>query len=151
MSTWALLKPDVDNSDFQRNPGRYDEELTDRFSSWLFCIAFALWAVAVAGQPQTNRKATNLAMTLGIAGAVILKALGFLALSLVNDNRLFILVVFALPLGAAIVDAVLIVRGIDPSQLRIFQMIGDVPNRLAKLVERAQGRRLKTAAGGSGK
>ncbi|SMC51010.1 lipopolysaccharide export system permease protein [Fulvimarina manganoxydans] len=151
MSTWALLQPNLDNSDFQRNPGRYDEELTDRFSSWLFCIAFALWAVAVAGQPQTNRKATNLAMTLGIAGAVVLKALGFLALSLVNDNRLFVLVVFALPLSAALFDAILIVRGIDPSQLRIFQVIGDLPIRFAKLLERLQGRRLKTATGGSGK
>ena len=88
-------------------------ELADRFTSWLYAIAFSLWAVVVAGHPSTNRQGTGPAMALGLIGSLGLKAMGFVALSQIGANPIWILFCFALPLGAIAFDAVLIWRNFD--------------------------------------
>ncbi|MDY8110467.1 LptF/LptG family permease [Fulvimarina sp. 2208YS6-2-32] len=135
-STLQLLTPDVNDPSYQRQPGRNVEELADRFTSWLYCIVFALWAVAVAGQPQTNRQASSAAMTFGLAGAIGLKALGFVTLSFVGDNPSSAVFVFAVPIVAAILDIVLIRRGLNFAQLAIVQTIVDWPRRISLMLGR---------------
>ena len=133
LSTLTLLSPDPNDTTYQNAPGRFTEELTDRFTSWLYCIAFALWAVVVAGQPQTNRQASNAAMTLGLVGAVGLKAIGFVTLSVVADNPPLAILAFAVPLGACLFNIVLIRRGTNLAQAPLMQTIFDLPRKLFDL------------------
>ncbi|EAU42684.1 hypothetical protein FP2506_07581 [Fulvimarina pelagi HTCC2506] len=130
LSTLTLIAPDPDDEIYQKKPGRYVEEATDRFTSWLYCVAFALWAIVCAGQPQTNRQASNAAMTLGLAGAVALKAVAFLALSMVSPNPSMAIFVYLLPIAACVFNALLIMRGTNLAQIPIVQRTFDLPRRL---------------------
>ena len=114
-STFQLMFPDPNDALFQSRPLSLVEELTERMSSWLYAIAFALWAVVVAGDPRTNRQGTGPAMFLGLSGALVLKALGFVALSLIEDGYAWVWASYLLPLGAIALNLFLIWRGLGPA------------------------------------
>ncbi|MEN3791429.1 LptF/LptG family permease [Fulvimarina sp. MAC3] len=133
LSTLTLVNPDPNDALYQNAPGSYVEEATERFTSWLYCLAFALWAVVVAGQPQTNRQASNAAMTLGLAGAVGLKAIAFLALSVVSDNPALAFFAYLLPISACAFNIFLIMRGTNLAQAPVIQTLFDVPRKLVEI------------------
>ena len=112
-STAELIDPKQPDLRPDREKLNATSELTDRFTSWLYAIAFSLWAVVVAGHASTNRQGTGPAMALGLIGSLGLKALGFVALSQIEANAVWIWVCFALPLGAIVANIVLIWRNFD--------------------------------------
>ena len=112
-STAELLDPPQPDLRTDREKLSDTSELTDRFTSWLYAIAFSLWAVVVAGHASTNRQGTGPAMALGLVGSLGLKAIGFVALSQIEANPVWIWICFALPLGAILFDIMLIWRNFD--------------------------------------
>jgi lipopolysaccharide export system permease protein len=56
-TTSYLLNPDPNDPRYQRNPYDYSTELHKRFSEWMLPFAFALIALAVAGDARSHREA----------------------------------------------------------------------------------------------
>ncbi|RFC66205.1 LptF/LptG family permease [Fulvimarina endophytica] len=149
LTTYQLLNPDLNDASIQQAPDRTIRELVNRFSTWLYCVAFAFWAVAVAGQPQTNRQASNAAMTLGLSGAVALQAVGFIVASNVGKIPGLSILAFAVPLAAILVNILLIRSGTNVSQLPIVQAIVDLPGRIIGAILRSGQRPGRSAGSGS--
>lgn len=128
-STRELLNPDPNDRVYQLHPNQFTEELAQRRSDFLYPIAFALWSLVVAGHPRTNRQGPGAAMMLGLGGALILKALGFVALSLVQDDVRTVWIVYALPLSAIVFDLWLYFRNVNVSELRWIRRTNDGARR----------------------
>ncbi|MBB4001031.1 MAG: LptF/LptG family permease [Aurantimonas endophytica] len=135
-STADLLFPDPNDSLYQSKPLNLVEEVTDRMSSWLYAIAFAFWAVVVAGDPRTNRQGTGPAMFLGLSGGLVLKALGFVALSLIEEGYTWVFVSYLLPLGAIAFNLFLIWRGLGPASWPITEWTAVQFDRVTALLAR---------------
>lgn len=112
-STGDLISPNPADKLYRENPGSLTGELTDRMTNWLYAVAFALWAVVVAAQPRTNRQASSAAMTLGLAGGLGLKALGFLVIAQIETSSVYVYLAYLLPLSAIALDAWLIYANVD--------------------------------------
>ncbi|MEX6505537.1 LptF/LptG family permease [Jiella sp. M17.18] len=142
-STGDLLFPDPADTFYRDHPSDFVQELTSRFSEWLYSIAFALWAVVVAAQPRTNRQGSGASMMLGLTGGLCLKAAGFVALALIEQSYVFVPVAFLLPIGAIALDAILVWRNVDLSQLAITRWINDgayaLSARVGQLFSRSTG------------
>ncbi len=124
-STLELLSPDPDDTVFQKRPSAYTKELAQRFSDWLYPLAFALWALVVAGSPRTNRQGSGPAMALGLSGAIALKALGFVSLALIDNDARFVFLVFAVPLASILSNAFFVWSNANIAQSRLFVRIGE--------------------------
>lgn len=135
-STLSLTSPDPNDKLFQSQPGKFTQELTQRLTDWLYPIAFALWALVVAGHPRTNRQGPGAAMVLGLAGALTLKALGFVSLSLIDFGGSLALIAYLLPLSAIALDSFLLIRNVNVIELPIVQYLPSRLNRLAAAVGR---------------
>ena len=125
-STRELLNPDPNDRVFQLNPNGFVEELSQRRTDWLYPVAVALWALVLAGHPRTNRRGSGPAMTLGMAGGIALKALGFVSLSLVGGDTRFVVLVYALPIVAILADGVLYWRGANVTEHAGVRRVLDV-------------------------
>ena len=146
-TTRELMFPDPNDPDFQAKPDTYTKELAQRLSDWLYPIALSLWALVMASHPRTNRQGPGIAMALGLAGALVLKALGFVSLSLVDRDPRLVVVVYIVPLLSIVLSVVLIRLDVNVSQMAIFDSIGDGFKR----VGRAFGRRVPFLAPDGGK
>lgn len=135
-STRELLNPDPNDRVFQLNPNGFIEELAQRRTDWLYPIAFALWALVLAGHPRTNRRGSGPAMTLGMAGGIALKALGFVSLSLVGNDARFVALVYALPIAAIAMDTLLYWRGANITEHEGVRSVLDVGRRFGAAVLR---------------
>ncbi|MBB3949480.1 LptF/LptG family permease [Aureimonas jatrophae] len=128
-STRELLNPDPNDRVYQLHPNQFTEELAQRRTDFLYPIAFALWALIVAGHPRTNRQGPGAAMMLGLSGALVLKALGFVALSMVQDDVRTVWLVYALPLSAIAFDLWLYLFNVNVSELRWVRRSNDAVRR----------------------
>jgi lipopolysaccharide export system permease protein len=130
--TSELLFPDINDPDYQSRPEAFTKELAQRFSDWLYPIAFALWALVVAGHPRTNRQGAGPAMVLGLAGALGLKALGFVSLSLVDRSSQLQAVVYLVPLASIALSVLLIYANVNVSDLSLVRRTGDALRSIAR-------------------
>ncbi|GGD14601.1 LptF/LptG family permease [Aureimonas glaciei] len=130
--TGELLFPDLNDPDYQSKPASFTKELAQRFSDWLYPIAFALWALVVAGHPRTNRQGAGPAMVLGLSGALVLKALGFVSLSLVDRNVQLQLVVYLVPLASIAFSILLLYANVNVSDLSLVRRTGDAVRAIAQ-------------------
>ncbi|WP_062212180.1 LptF/LptG family permease [Aureimonas sp. AU12] len=122
-STRDLLNPDPNDRVFQLHPNQFAEELAQRRTDWLYTLAFTLWALIIAGHPRTNRQGPGPAMGVGLAGALALKALGFVSLSLVSGDVRYVWVVYSLPVAAILFDLWLVWRNVNVTELKLVRMI----------------------------
>ncbi|SJZ55427.1 LptF/LptG family permease [Consotaella salsifontis] len=136
-STAELLSPDPNDPQYRARPGSFAEELHERFSEWLYCVAFALWALVVAGQPRTNRQKTSQALTLGLGGAMGLRALGFVVTSVAGRNDLFVYALYALPLASIVSSIILLKTGKDIGEIRSVRIATDRILAFGALLRRA--------------
>ncbi|WP_152045573.1 LptF/LptG family permease [Aureimonas psammosilenae] len=135
-STLELLRTDATDSAMQAKPAAFAKELTQRFSDWLYPIAFALWALVVAGRPRTNRQGSGPAMTLGLSGALGLKALGFVALAMIDQNADYRFLAYLLPLASIASSAFLLWSDTDISEARALVRVGDAFGALGRMFQR---------------
>ena len=112
-STADLWDPHPNDKKAQDEPEELTEELVQRFSDFLYPIAFALWALVVAARPRTNRSGPGPAMAFGLGGALVLKALGFVSLSLVDRDQGFAFLPILLPVSAIVLNAWMVRRDVD--------------------------------------
>lgn len=122
-STRDLLNPDPNDRVFQLHPNQFAEELAQRRTDWLYTLAFTLWALIIAGHPRTNRQGPGPAMGVGLAGALALKALGFVSLSLVSGDVRYVWVVYSLPIAAILFDLWLVWRNVNVTELTVVRRI----------------------------
>ncbi|WP_279483267.1 LptF/LptG family permease [Aureimonas sp. SK2] len=135
-STRELLNPDPNDRVYQLHPNRFVEELAQRRTDWLYPIAFALWALIVAGHPRTNRQGPGPAMALGLGGALLLKAGGFVSLSLVSEDSRYTALAYGLPLAAIAFDLWLLWRDVNVVETRTMRAISDATLRLFRGLQR---------------
>lgn len=107
-STAELLVPDPNDKLLQKKPAAFAKEIAQRFSDWLYPVAFALWALVVAGQPRTNRQGSGPAMGIGLAGAIGLKAIGFVSLALIDNDARLTPLAYLVPLASIASNAAFI-------------------------------------------
>jgi len=136
-TTAELMFPDPNDKDYQSRPKSFTKELAQRMSDWLYPIALALWALVMAGHPRTNRQGPGVAMALGLAGALVLKALGFVSLSLVDRDPRLVFVVYLVPLLSIVSNIILIRLDVNVSQLSFFDKLGDAFKAIGRSVTRA--------------
>ncbi|WP_182085699.1 LptF/LptG family permease [Aureimonas sp. ME7] len=135
-STRELLNPDPNDRVYQLHPNRFTEELAQRRSDWLYPLAFALWALVVAGHPRTNRQGPGPAMAMGLAGALALKALGFVSLSLVSDDPRYTAAVYGLPIGAIAFDLWLLWRNVNVTEMRAIRALTECARWIGRYLQR---------------
>lgn len=76
-STSYLMNPPANDKLFQRNPLQFKAELDRRFTEWLYPIAFALIALAVAGDARSHREARVHPLITTVAIALFFRWIGF--------------------------------------------------------------------------
>lgn len=140
-STAELLRPDPSDPMAQARPERYVAELAQRRTDWLYPIAFAFWAVVVAGHARTNRQGAGPSMLIGLGGALVLKALGFVSLSLIEEDPRLAFVAYALP-GASIAISAMLYASRTPLTEKAFV-------RACSSATAAFGERLRRRFGGA--
>ncbi|MBA8907189.1 LPS export ABC transporter permease LptF [Aminobacter sp. NyZ550] len=101
-STSYLMQPQHGDKFYQRNPRLFDAELNRRFSDWLYSIAFAFIALAVAGDARSHREARIHPLVTTVAIALFFRWLGFFANSKAEAFAWIGYVVYAIPIGASL-------------------------------------------------
>ncbi len=77
-----LLDPDPNDTYYQQFPGKYREEIHERFSSILYPLAFVFITLATLGYPRTNRTGRGNSIVLAIIAMAVLRTVGFSAANL---------------------------------------------------------------------
>jgi lipopolysaccharide export system permease protein len=107
-STLELLRPDPNDQQVQRYPGRFRSELHDRFANPLYPFAAALVAFAALGTARTTRQGRGAA----IAGAILtfgaLRLAGVGAVTMLARNSAALSLVYFVPIFGAMVSVALI-------------------------------------------
>jgi lipopolysaccharide export system permease protein len=74
--TSELLNPDPNDPYFRDLPGRYRQELHDRFASVLYLFTYVFLALAFIGHPQTTRQNRTLGLVLAVTAGFGIRLLG---------------------------------------------------------------------------
>lgn len=85
---------------FKSYPGRFRQELHDRFTTPLYPLAFMMIALAYLGQAQTTRQSRTSAIFTSVGAVVLVKGLGLVASSAVANSAANIPLVYLAPIGA---------------------------------------------------
>jgi lipopolysaccharide export system permease protein len=129
-STAELLVTDPNDKLLQRRPSAYAKEIAQRFSDWLYPIAFALWALVVAGHPRTNRQGSGPAMGIGLGGAIGLKAIGFVTLALIDDDARLTFLAYLVPLASIACSAAFLWFNANLVESRVVVGAGEFLGRI---------------------
>lgn len=138
-STAELLRPDPSDPMVQARPDRYAAELTQRRTDWLYPIAFAFWAVVVAGHARTNRQGAGPTMLIGLGGALLLKALGFVSLSLIESDARLAFIAYALPAGSFALSGALYASRTSVTEMAIVRRTASATSALGESLLRRIG------------
>lgn len=108
-TTQYLLDPSINDPVFKKTPNLYTTELNKRFSEWLFPIAFALIALAVAGDPKSHREARIHPLITAVIICLIVRWLAFFAEGESKTIPAFGYLMYLIPILACVM-AVLFIR-----------------------------------------
>ncbi|MET3792655.1 LPS export ABC transporter permease LptF [Aquamicrobium terrae] len=103
-TTTYLLNPNRNDEVYKKSPHLYKNELNKRFSEWLYPIAFALIALAVAGDAKSHREARIHPLVTTICIALFVRWMGYFAEGQTKTQPLFNYVLYAVPIGMALVS-----------------------------------------------
>lgn len=107
-TTRYLLNPDPDDAMFKQSPNSYQTELNSRFSEWMFPIAFALIALAVAGDAKSHREARIHPLITAVVICLVVRWLSFFAEGESKSDPAFGYLVYAIPVLASVVSILFI-------------------------------------------
>ncbi len=120
-----------DSAAFKAEPGKFRSELHDRLSSPLYPLAFVLIALATIGRAQSTRQNRTQWMVIGFVAGTGARLAGLAVSNLVTTSAAFVPVLYAIPIGAAVVSlAALIVPGLQLSR-RAHRQVGRHQTRAA--------------------
>ena len=132
-STAYLMDPSHSDKFYQRNPRLFTAELDRRFSDWLYSIAFAFIALAVAGDARFHREACIYTPVITMTIALFFRWLGFFANSKAEASAWISYVVYAIPIGTSLF-AIWFIR-----KRRTMELLVSVSDRMAAKVARIGG------------
>lgn len=126
-----LLSPDPDDVKTARARNLIIEELHERLSSPLYPLAFVLIAIAMLGQARTTRQGRGQALILAFVLATAARVGGLTVNNMISHNPGIIPLVYAIPLGAALLAAAHASAGMRPRRTntrlaRLMLAIGDM-------------------------
>ena len=105
-----LLHPDPEDKDYKARPGTYLTELHRRLTDWMLPAAFALIALAAAGDARSHREARLHPMVIALTLAFILRWATFYATNKIETAPIFIYVLYATPVVSGAIAAFLLGR-----------------------------------------
>lgn len=120
--TPALMFPSPNDPLWKSQPSRYISELHDRLSASLYPFAFALIAIAAAGQARTTRQPRNGDLVAGFGAAFGLRFLGIAGANATVGNADMWWMMYAFPLSGMAIALALIawnMRPRPPSRLSV--------------------------------
>lgn len=121
-----LVHPSDDEAVLKRIKRQLRAELHERFSNPLYPIAFVMIALAAAGQAQSTRQARTERLVVAFVVAAVLRIAGFAANNLATIKALYVPLLYAIPVLAIAVSAVLLVRNARPRrQISLGDAFGD--------------------------
>lgn len=133
-STFELLRPDPDDQQAQKFPGRFRSELHDRFANPLYPFAAALIAFAALGQARTTRQGRGAAIAVAVVAFGALRLLGVGATTMATRSGTATPLLYLTPLLGCALAIGLIVA---PQALaRPFERLGEAIARLARRLAR---------------
>ncbi|RZK97218.1 MAG: LptF/LptG family permease, partial [Methylobacterium sp.] len=110
-ATAQLLFPDTSETYYKQQKGRFRAELHDRLSSWLYPLALTFIAFAALGDPRTTRQGRGLAVAGAVLAVVVVRIGGFAASSAAARSQGAVVAVYAVPLLAILISAMVIFNG----------------------------------------
>lgn len=125
-STRELLFPDIAETYYQENRGRFRSELHGRLSAMLYPLAFAAIALATVGFARTSRENRSRLIVVAVVWIVGLRISGFAMLNVARTEIWPVFMMYALPLGAlafALAVAFGHTRRIEQAAARAWQRI----------------------------
>lgn len=108
-TTLYLLSPDPDDALYKQLPYSYWSELNNRFSEWMFPIAFALIALAVAGDAKSHREARIHPLITSIVICLAVRWLAYFAEGESKSDPAFGYLMYGIPLITSFV-AIMFIR-----------------------------------------
>ncbi|MBV9557232.1 MAG: LPS export ABC transporter permease LptF [Pseudolabrys sp.] len=130
---WQLIWPDPQDPWLAEQPGQFRAELHDRLIAPLYPIAFIIIAFAYLAPPRTTRESRTTSLLGAIGMMTLVRMLGFVSSVMGAHNPLFLLVQYAVVLGAIGGGLFVIHRGIviEAPQF-VSQTISFVTERLTR-------------------
>jgi lipopolysaccharide export system permease protein len=105
-----LLAPDPNDPDYRAKPGGYRAELHRRLTDWALPAVFALISLVIAGDARSHREARLHPMVSALTIAFALRWADFYAANQIENQPVFITVLYAINIGAALVAIFLLLR-----------------------------------------
>lgn len=103
-TTPYLFHPDGNDPIYKASPNLYTIELIKRFTEWMFPIAFALIALAVAGDARSHREARVHPLITTMAIALIVRWISFFAEGKAKGAPVYNYVMIATPIVISLIS-----------------------------------------------
>lgn len=138
-----LTHPEPGSHNYRQSPGRFQQELHERFSNPFYPLAFALFALAAVGQAQSTRQNRLERIFGALVGAGAIRLSGLAVSNIVVVKAAAAPVLYLIPFLAAGTAVVLMVRGARPRGGRL--LLERIIDLLAPLAESERMRRARPA------
>ncbi|WP_157015212.1 LptF/LptG family permease [Mesorhizobium xinjiangense] len=92
-----ILDPDPNDPMYKNTPLMFSAELHTRFTEWTYPIIFALIALAVAGNPRSQRQAQIHPMVTAVAVAIVVRWEGYFTVNMIHSAAEYAIAAYAVP------------------------------------------------------
>ncbi|ASP32367.1 LPS export ABC transporter permease LptF [Labrenzia sp. VG12] len=137
-TTTNLMSPGRNDAYALKNPEKLIQELHERFSQPLYCLAFGLIVFAFLGKARTTRQGRGVAVLGAICACVLLRTTGFGVTAVSGDSTALLSLLYIVPVLGCLLALASIFReqrGAEPKwlsdlQLRIQDLLDAIGDRL---------------------
>lgn len=112
--TQELMYPDPNDAYWRELPGRYRQELHDRFSGVLYIFTYVFLALTFIGHPQTTRQNRTLGLVLAVSAGFGIRLLGINFVNLTVKDPGAVAYVYAVPIGGMLLAMLFISLNMRP-------------------------------------
>jgi lipopolysaccharide export system permease protein len=116
-TTLELLRRDPNEPMVRANPGRFRQELHERFLNPLFALVFTMVAFAALHQPKTTRQGRGVAIGIAIGIALSLRIAGFGTSAMLVRSEGAVWLAYGLPLAAFMLSLIYVIAPDAPRQI----------------------------------
>lgn len=146
-TTANLMVPGRNDAYALKNPDKLAQELHERFSQPLYCIAFGLIVFAFLGKARTTRQGRGAAVLGAICSCVLLRTTGFGVTAIAGASSAVLALLYVVPITGAALALISIFReqtSAEPKWLTNLQL--KIQDLIDGLSDRLNGRRTGGAA-----
>lgn len=111
VSTFDLLFPDKNSSNFKRRPGALRAEAHNRITSGLYPFAFVLIIMAISGRARSTRQGYALSISIAFILAALLRGTSLSVVNGSSGSTASIAVIYLLPVIGMLIPAIYIYLG----------------------------------------